>query len=99
MDYFIAKANTSRPAACGSYEHFSSDTSYLKYVCSQWGHGGKWSVDGLPTENRLYSYPFFEAGKYHFMPHTERQECDDYIGFSPPVAVVQKGDYWKIYVR
>ena len=89
-----------QPDSCGSFVRIEGDNSRLSGACERWGREnghylvGKWGHG--QDEDRLYVYPAFTFGDYHWTmtPGTSRWECDDSIpaGISP-------SDFWKVFVR
>ena len=99
VQYFSGQTNV-QPASCGSYVRMENDNSSLARVCQNWGlengvYGvGKWGHG--QNQDRLYIYPAFTVGKYHWYMNPPKFSCDDKSDTPIPTA---SGDFWKVYVR
>ena len=94
VQYFSGQADV-QPDACGSFVRMENDNSRLARACRQWGYNGRYSVGKwghARDQNRLYFYPAFVTGLYHWQV-TLRWDCDDYL------VGLSSGDFWKVFVR
>jgi len=98
VQYFSGQTDV-QPASCGSFVRMENDNSRLAGVCKKWGWKnnvyeiGKWGHGR--DQNRLYIYPAFTVGNYHWNLQTPGSFlCDDNIPVGPST-----GDFWKVYVR
>ena len=88
------------PASCGSFLRMQNDNSKLAGVCKKWGwesgayRVGKWGHS--KDEERLYVYPAYAVGLYHWrLTSTGIVLCDD----NKKTATASTGDFWKVFVR
>ena len=87
--------------ACGSFYPLPADKSSLSKLCSHWKDGTLFAA-GLQTKDdaRLYYAPFYippgsSVGFYSF-----GFRGDNYYACDEPASTnVEKGAFWKIYVR
>ena len=99
VQYFSGQTDV-QPSSCGSFVRMKNDNSQLAKVCEKWGKEngqytvGKWGHD--QGQDRLYIYPAFAVGKYHWLVASRSLHCDDDI---LPKIESSTGDFWKVYVR
>ena len=94
VQYFSGQTDV-QPDACGSFVRMEDDNSRLAGACHQWGYNGHYSVGKwghARDQDRLYFYPAFVTGLYHWLL-TLRWDCDDYL------VGLSSGDFWKVFVR
>ena len=101
VQYFSGQTDI-QPVSCGSYVRMENDNSRLARVCQNWGLGngvlkvGKWGHG--ENQKRLYIYPAFTVGKYHWYMNPPTFSCDDRGANGTPIPT-SSGDFWKVYVR
>lgn len=101
VQYFSGQTDK-QPEACGSFVRMEDDNSLLAKLCHLWGlENGKYEVGKWghgQGEDRLYIYPAFRRGLYHWYnnPDNRIHHCDtDYHN----IPSLTPGDFWKVYVR
>ena len=99
VQYFSGQTDV-MPASCGSFVRMQNDNSKLAGVCKNWGwesgvyRVGKWGHS--KDEERLYVYPAFAVGLYHWILTSSGVVlCDDNIN----QVTASTGDFWKVFVR
>ena len=99
VQYFSGQTDV-MPASCGSFVRMQNDNSKLAGVCKNWGwergayNVGKWGHS--KNEDRLYVYPAFMLGSYHWwLPPSGEFLCDDDIN----QVAASTGNFWKVFVR
>ena len=98
VQYFSGQTDI-QPDACGSFVRMGDDNSRLAGVCNIWGKEngvykvGKWGHD--QDQDRLYIFPAFTVGLYHWWISPGHAPCCD--DNHPSGHSV--GDFWKVFVR